>query len=170
MSRRKESESNSWELLPSSLADVETIRKYCRRLVLRRAAFSAGVSALPIPGLDIAADLSFLASVINDINIEFGLSPDQIMRLQPKMRLIAYEMMVGMGGVLIGKVVTREVVAQLLKRSGLKMLTRYTAKIVPIAGQIVSASIGFATFRAVANQHIDACAITVTKMLTQIDA
>jgi hypothetical protein len=166
MSRK---ESNAWELLPSSLADVELIRKNCRRLVLRRAAMSAGVSALPIPGLDIAADLSFLANVINDINVEFGLSPDQIMRLQPQMRLVVYEMMVGMGGVLIGKVVTREVVAQLLKRSGLKMLARYTAKIVPIAGQIASATIGFATFRAVANQHIDACAVTVTELMARND-
>jgi hypothetical protein len=167
MSRSKKS--NTWELLPASLDDIETIRKNCRRLVLRRAAVSAGVSALPIPGLDIAADLSFLAGAINDINIEFGLSPDQIGQLQPKMRLIAYEMMVGMGGVLVGKVVTREVVAQLLKRSGLKMLVQHTAKIVPIAGQIVSASIGFATFRVVANQHIDACAITVTEMLARND-
>ena len=158
---------NSWELLPSSVEDVENIRKKCRRLVMRRAAVSAGVSALPIPGLDIAADLSFLARVINDINVAFGLSPDQITRLQPKMRLIAYEMMVGMGGLMVGKIVTREVIAHLLKRSGLKMLIQHAAKIVPIAGQIASASIGFATFRAVANQHIDACALIAAEMLSR---
>jgi hypothetical protein len=168
MSSRKKT--NSWELLPSSLADVETIRTKCRRLVLRRAAVSAGVSALPIPGLDIAADLTFLANVINDINIEFGLSPDQIMHLQPKMRLIAYEMIVGMGGLMVGKVVTREIVAHLLARSGLKMMARYAAKIVPIAGQISSAAIGFLTFRAVAFQHIDACASAVAEMLARHDA
>lgn len=157
--------SDTWELLPSTVEDVDIIRKRCRRLVVRRAAVSAGVSALPIPGLDIATDLSFLAHVINEINAEFGLSPDQIQRLQPEMRLIAYETMVGMGGLLLGRVVTREVVAQLLKRSGLKMLARHATKIVPIAGQIASVSIGFVTFRTVANQHIDACAAVTIEML-----
>ena len=158
---------NSWELLPSSLDDVELIRKKCRRLAIRRAAMSAGVSALPIPGLDIATDLTFLARVIHDINVEFGLSPEQIERLQPKMRLIAYEAMVGMGGLLVGRLVTREVVAHLLARSGLKMLVQHAAKIVPVAGQIVSVSIGFVTFRAVANQHIDACVAVAAELVSQ---
>lgn len=167
MNMRKEP--NSWQLLPGSLEDVALIRTKCRRLVVRRAAVSAGVSALPIPGLDIATDLSFLAAVINDINVEFGLSPDQIMRLKPKMRLVAYEMVVGMGGVMVGKVVTREIVAHLLKRSGLKMMVKHAAKIVPIAGQIASVSIGFVTFRAIANQHIDACVVAATEVLSRID-
>jgi len=163
MSRSKKS--NSWDLLPSSLEDVDIIRKKCRQLVMRRAAVSAVVSALPIPGLDIATDLTFLARVINDINIEFGLSPDQISRLQPKMRLIAYEMVVAMGGLMIGRIVTREVIARLLARGGLKRMVQHSAKIVPVAGQIVSASIGFVTFRAVANQHIDACVAITAEML-----
>jgi hypothetical protein len=151
------------------LDDIDLIRKKCRRLAMRRAAISAGVSALPIPGLDIATDLTFLARVINDINVEFGLSPDQIQRLQPRMRLIAYETMVGMGGLLVGRIVTREVVARLLARSGLKMLVQHAAKIVPVAGQIASVSIGFVTFRAVANQHIDACAVVAAEMLARRD-
>jgi hypothetical protein len=163
MTRRQKTD--AWELVPSTLQDIEMARKKCRRLVVRRAAMSAGVSALPIPGLDIATDLAFLARAIEDISIEFGLSPDQIARLQPRVKLIAYEMMVGMGGVMIGKVVTREVVAHLLQRGGLKMMTKYAAKIVPIAGQIVSASIGFVTFRAIANQHIEACAAVAAEIM-----
>lgn len=171
MSKREKYEKvSSWQLLPSSDADIALVRSKCRRLVLRKAAMSAGISVLPIPGLDIAADLSFLAQVINEINVEFGMSPEQILRLQPEMRVIAYEMMVGMGGVLIGKVVTREVIARLLQRSGLKMLVQHAAKIVPVAGQIASVSIGFVTFRAVANQHIDACVSAATEMLLRRNA
>jgi hypothetical protein len=165
MNNRKKS--NSWELLPATLEDVEFIRDKCRYLVLRRALASAGLSAIPIPGLDIAVDLSFLARAINDINMEFGLSPDQIQRLQPEMRLVAYEMLMGMGGVMVGKIVTRDVVAHLLKRSGLKLLVQHAAKIVPVAGQIASASIGFVTFRAIANQHVDACATAAVAMLSR---
>ena len=111
MTRRKNTD--SWELLPGSLKDIDAIRKKCRRLVLQRAAMSAGISVLPVPGLDIATDLTFLAKVIEDINTEFGLAPDQILRLQPKMKLIAYEMTVGMSGLMVGRVVTREVIARL---------------------------------------------------------
>jgi len=155
----------AWQLLPSNESDIADIRKKCRKMVLRKAALSAGVSALPVPGLDIAADLSFLAQVINQINVEFGMSPEQIDRLKPEMKVVAYEMLVGIGGALIGKVVTREVIIHLLQKSGLKMLVQHAAKIVPVAGQIASASIGFVTFRAVANQHIDACTTMATQML-----
>jgi hypothetical protein len=156
---------SDWQLLPSSELDIVKIRKKCRQMVLRKAALSAGVSALPVPGLDIAADLSFLAQVINQINVEFGMSPAQIERLKPEMKVVAYEMLMGIGGALIGKVITREVIVHLLQKSGLKMLVQHAAKIVPVAGQIASASIGFMTFRAVANQHIDACTNMATQML-----
>jgi hypothetical protein len=154
-----------WQLLPSNESDIAKIRKKCRQMVLRKAALSAGVSALPVPGLDIAADLSFLAQVINQINVEFGMSPVQIERLRPEMKVVAYEMLMGIGGALVGKVVTREVIIHLLQKSGLKKLVQYSAKIVPVAGQLASAAIGFATFRAVANQHIEACASIATQML-----
>jgi hypothetical protein len=154
-----------WQLLPATPTDIEVVRKKCRRMVLRRAAMSAGLSAVPIPGLDFATDLGFLARVIDDINTEFGLSPLQIARLQPQMRLVIYEMTLGVGGLMIGRVITREVVAQLLKRGGLKFLAKYTAKIVPIAGQIAAAGIGFATFRTLANQHIEACALVATEVM-----
>jgi hypothetical protein len=127
-------------------------------LVTRRAALSAGVAAVPIPGIDIATDIAMLTGLIDNINIEFGLTPAQIDLLQPKLRLLAYEMIVGIGGVLVGKVVTRELVARLLKRTGLKIIVKHSARIIPFAGQAVSAAIGFATFRTIGNQHIEACA------------
>jgi len=154
-----------WQLIPSSASDIELVRKKCRRMVLRRAAVSAGVSAIPIPGLDMASDIGFLARVIEDINLEFGLAPEQVARLQPKMRLIVYEMALSMGGLMVGKVITRELVAQLLQRGGLRIFARHAAKIVPFAGQIASATIGFASFRFLANQHIDACVRLAAELL-----
>lgn len=150
--------SPSWQLLPGNLNDLEAVRRKCRRLVLKRAAVSASLSAIPVPGLDVVSDLGLMARVIEDINIEFGLTPDQIARLRPEMRLVVYEMTVGVGGMMVGKLITRELVGHLLQRTGFKALARQAAKIVPIAGQIASASIGFAAFRALANRHIDACA------------
>jgi hypothetical protein len=155
MAQRKDS--NGWVLVPSTAEDIEAVRQKCRRLVMRRAAVSAGVSAVPIPGLDIATDLSLLAKSIDEINLEFGLTSEQIARLRPEARVIAYQTMIGMGSVLVGKMVTRELVRQLLMRSGMKIVSKHAARIVPVAGQIVSAAIGFTAFRAICNQHIDAC-------------
>ena len=150
--------STTWQLLPGTLRDIEAVRRKCRRLVLKRAALSAGLSAVPIPGLDVASDLGLMAKAIEEINVEFGLTPGQIAQLKPEMRLVIYQMTVGMGGMMVGKLITREVVAHMLQKTGFKALARQAAKIVPLAGQVAAASIGFAAFRSVANRHIDACA------------
>jgi uncharacterized protein (DUF697 family) len=156
----------AWTLIPGSAKEIDAIRSKCRALVLRRAAMSAGVAALPIPGLDLATDIGLLVKLIEEINAEFGLTPAQIERLRPNLKVIAYETIVGMSGMMVGKLVTRELVIRLLKRAGMKTMVRYSAKIVPVAGQVVSAAAGFAAFRAIGNQHVDACARVVQEILT----
>jgi uncharacterized protein (DUF697 family) len=156
---------NDWTLLPSSPKEIEETRQRCRRLVRRRAAMSAGVAAVPIPGMDVAADLRLFTMLIDDVNREFGLSADQIDRLQPKFRLIAYEAAISIGGMLVGKVITKELVLSLVRRSGAKLLARQATRIVPLAGQAVSAAIGFFAFRQIGYQHVDACAKVAQELL-----
>ena len=156
---------NDWTLLPSSPKEIEETRQRCRRLVRRRAAMSAGVAAVPIPGMDVAADLRLFTMLIDDVNREFGLSADQIDRLQPKFRLIAYEAAISIGGMLVGKVITKELVLSLVRRSGVKLLARQATKIVPLAGQAASAAIGFFAFRQIGYQHVDACAKVAQELL-----
>ena len=155
----------AWTLVPASQEEIDALRKKCKRLVLRRAAVSAGVAVVPIPGIDVAADLGLLVKLIEDINTEFGLTPGQISRLRPEVRLVVYQTMVGMSSMLVGKLVTRELVARLLQRAGMKMMVKYSAKIVPVAGQVVSAAIGFTAFRTIGNQHIEACAKVAGELL-----
>ncbi|KQV59083.1 MULTISPECIES: hypothetical protein [unclassified Duganella] len=149
---------NDWTVLPSTEADIDAVRERCRRLVRRRAAVSAGVAAVPIPGIDVVSDLRLFTQLIDDVNHEFGLSPDQIDRMQPKLKLIAYEAVISLGGMLVGKVVTRELVGAVLKRSAGKIAVKQAGKLVPIAGQIASATIGFFAFRQIGYQHVEACA------------
>jgi uncharacterized protein (DUF697 family) len=156
---------NDWTLLPSSAKEIEETRQRCRRLVRRRAAVSAGVAAVPIPGMDVAADLRLFTKLIDDVNREFGLSADQMDKLQPKFRLIAYEAAISIGGMLVGKVITRELVLGLVKRSGVKLLAKQATKIVPLAGQVASAAIGFFAFRQIGYQHVDACAKVAQELL-----
>jgi uncharacterized protein (DUF697 family) len=156
MFKRKNSD-NAPALLPVSSEDIERVRERCRGLVRKRAAISAGVSAIPVPGVDIVADLSSFAVMVEEINRAFGLSPEQIDRLQPRMRIATYQAVAAIGSTLVGKIVTKELVLKLLQKSGAKLAAKSAAKIVPLAGQIASAAIGFALFRQMGYQHIEAC-------------
>lgn len=158
---------SGWTLVPSTAKEIDQLRKKCRRLVVKRAAISAGVSAVPIPGLDLAADLGLLMRLIDEINTEFGLTPEQIERLQPQAKAVIYQVVIGMGSVLVGKLVTRELVAHLVKRAGMKVMLKYTTKMVPVAGQIASAALGFAAFQVIGNEHVDACAKVAQELMTQ---
>jgi uncharacterized protein (DUF697 family) len=153
-------------LLPVSGDDIARVREHCRALVRKRAAISAGVAAVPLPGIDVVADLGSFASMVEDINRAFGLTPEQIERLQPRLRIAAYEAVGALGGMLVGKLVTRELVLRLLQKSGAKLAAKSAAKVVPLAGQIASAAIGFALFRQMGYQHVEAC----TKVAQEIMA
>jgi uncharacterized protein (DUF697 family) len=156
----------NWKLVPGTAGDIDVTRDRCRQLVRRRAMVSAGVAAVPIPGLDVISDMRLFASLIEDINQEFGLSEEQIERMHPKFRMIAYQAAVGLGSMLVGKVVTRELVMHLLRRAGLKTAARQATKFVPLAGQLASAGIGFFAFRQIGYQHVEACAKVAQELVT----
>ncbi|MES2128632.1 MAG: hypothetical protein V4463_15290 [Pseudomonadota bacterium] len=162
MSKKKNS---GWDVVPGTESDIDRVREHCRRMVRRRAAISAGVSAVPIPGVDVMSDVSLFALLVEDINRAFGLSEEQIGRLHPTLRVIAYEAAVGAGGMMIGKLITRQLVGKLFQRAGSGMIARAAAKVVPIAGQIASAAIGFAVFRQMGYQHVDACVTVAQELL-----
>jgi hypothetical protein len=132
--------------------------------VRRRAALAAGVSAVPIPGVDLVSDMKLFTQLIDEVNTAFGLTHEQIERLQPKYRMIAYEAAVSVGGMLVGKLITRDLVFKLLAKSGKKLVAKQASKIVPLAGQVASAAIGFLAFRQIGYQHVDACAKVVEEL------
>ena len=92
------------------------------------------------------------------MNKEFGLTQKQIERLNPRLRVIVYQAAASVGGMLVGKLVTKGLVLRLFKRSGAKIAAKTMSKAVPIAGQIASAAIGFALFKKMGDQHVEACA------------
>ena len=147
-----------WALIPGNNKEIAQVRERCRRLVRKRATMAAGFSAVPVPGLDVVSDLSLFTRLVEEVNREFGLTPEQVERLQPKFRLIAYEAAVGMGGMLVGRLVTRELLFKVFKIVGVRIASKTAAKLVPIAGSVVSAAIGFAMFRHLGYQHVEACA------------
>jgi len=143
---------------PVSGAEIEVVRERCREMVRKRALVSAGVAAVPLPGLDVLSDLSTFTLLVEEVNKEFGLSQKQIERLHPRLRVLAYQAAASVGGMLVGKLVTKRLVLVLFKRAGVKIAAKTVAKVVPVAGQVASAAIGFALFRKMGYQHVEACA------------
>jgi uncharacterized protein (DUF697 family) len=155
---KKKTQDSVVTVLPVSEQDISSVRERCRALVRKKAAISAGISAVPIPGVDMVADLTSFASMVEAINKDFGLTPAQIEALQPHMKVATYQAMAALGSTLVGKLVTKELVLKLLQKSGAKLAAKSATKIVPLAGQIASAAIGFALFRQMGYQHVEACA------------
>ena len=118
---------------------------------------AAGVAVVPIPGIDWITDVAVLLKLIPDINREFGLSPEQVERLAPDRRLVVYKAITAGGGMLIGRIVTRDLVLQMLKLVGVRLTTQQAAKFVPVAGQAVSAMLTYSALRYVCEQHIQQC-------------
>lgn len=160
----KQTDNIDWALMPASRAQIARARDRCRKLVRKRAAISAGVAAVPLPGVDMLSDLATFALMVEEINKEFGLTAEQIERLHPRLRIIAYEAAAAIGGMLVGKIVTRELVVQLFKKTGVKLAAKSVAKFVPLAGQVASAAIGFALFSKMGYQHVEACAKVAEEM------
>ena len=155
---------SDWVLVPDTPTEVEAVVRQCRRLVNKRALVAAGVAVVPIPGIDWVTDVATLVKLIPEINRAFGLTPEQVERLAPDRRLVVYKAISAGGGMLVGRIVTRELVVMLLKLVGVRLTTQQAAKYVPVAGQALSAVLTFSALKFVCEQHIQQC-VAVSRQL-----
>jgi uncharacterized protein (DUF697 family) len=158
------SSATEWVVVPQTPQQIADVTRYCRKLVNRRAMMAAGVAMVPVPGLDWMADVSVLLKVIPDISRAFGLTPEQIEHLAPDKKLAVYKAISAGGSLLVGKLLTRDLVIRALKMVGVRLTTQQAAKYVPLAGQAVSALLTFSALKYICEQHIKQCA-EVSRML-----
>jgi uncharacterized protein (DUF697 family) len=161
---KRRSRGENWVVVPATETEIDAVVRHCRRMVSRRALIAAGVAVLPIPGVDWVTDVAVLMKLIPDINHAFGLTLEQVERLSPERRVIVFKAISAGGGMLMGKLVTREVVMQVLRVVGVRLSAQQAAKFVPIAGQAVSAALTYSALRYVCEQHIRQC-VAVSKQL-----
>ena len=128
-----------------------------RQMLNRRALVAAAAGVVPVPGLDWAVDAALLSRLLPKINQEFGLSPEQLARLDPVKREHVQKAVAMVGTLLIGKFITRDLVIKAAKMVGMRMTAAQAAKFVPLAGQAVSAIMGYAALRYVGEEHIKDC-------------
>ena len=158
-------QATEWVLVPESPSQIEAVARQCRRIVNRRALMAAGVAIVPIPGLDWITDIGVLLKVIPEINRAFGLTPEQVERLAPDRRLVVYKAISAGGSLLVGKLVTRDLILHALKVVGVRLSTQQAAKFVPVAGQALSAALTFSALKFVCEQHIRQCIAVSTQLM-----
>ena len=143
--------------MASDNAALEAAVKRSRKLLNKRALVAAAASAVPVPGLDWAVDAALLSKLIPEISKEFGLTPAQLDQLDPKKRDQVQKAVTLVGSVLIGKLISRDLVFKAATKIGVRLSTKQLAKYVPFAGQIVSAAVGYAAIRYLGEEHMKDC-------------
>ncbi len=143
--------------MASDDASLAAAVKRSRKLLNKRAMVAAAASAVPVPGLDWMVDAAMLSRLIPEINKEFGLTPQQLDKLEPKKRDQVQKAVTMVGSVLIGKFISRDLVIKAATKIGVRLTTKQVAKYVPLAGQIVSAAVGYAAIRYFGEEHMKDC-------------
>ena len=146
----------AWTEAPGDTS-IESLRKDCRSMARRRAALAAATSLIPIPGIDLATDLALMARLIDRINEHFGLTEAQIGRLSKQRQALVYRLLAGAGGTLAARLTTPVLIGRIVRVVGLRLTTMQAARLVPVAGQLVAAGIGYWSVNTVAMRHIAHC-------------
>ena len=147
------------------------IRDECYEMVNTSSFFSGAVAAVPIPGMDIATDVSILMNLLPKINKKFGLSAEQVEALDPQLKQITLIAITKIGTSLIGKYITREAVVKSVTTAGAKIAATSTAKtgfkFVPFLGPVLSGGISYAAMRIVGRAHVNDCYQVALEVLQQ---
>jgi uncharacterized protein (DUF697 family) len=162
--------------LPATTEELERIKNECIAMVNKRAAVSGFLSAVPIPGIDLATDVGILHDLIKKINHKFGLEPEQIEQLDEVTKQIVFnvakqtgktfiEKQIRKAGRKAGTAISKKLVASVLKRQAGKQTTRMASKFIPVVGQIAAAGIGFTAMKMAGHNHINDCYVVVKKVL-----
>ena len=156
-------------MLPGTIEELDAIRRDCESLVNKRTALSAGAAVVPIPMLDIGADVAVLLEMIPAINRKFGLTPEEIHSLHPQRKQVLLAAIGSVGSDLLGKVVTKPLLMHVVKRLGGGFASKTAAKMVPFFGQAVAASVSFGIIRYLGRAHIADCYAVAQRVIEATD-
>jgi len=151
-----------------TVSELDAIRTECRHMVTKRAAISAGVSVVPVPGADLVADVGLLTKLLPAISEKFGLREDQVQKMDSTRAQQVLAIAGTLGNNVIGRAVTKRVVIAVLRRMGVRVATASVARYVPILGSAVAATISFGAMKLAGNAHIEDCYATA-KTLAGLD-
>ncbi|HEY9100713.1 hypothetical protein [Chitinimonas sp.] len=154
-------------MLPTTLSELEALRLECRTLVRQRAGISAGAAVIPVPGMDMMADVVVFSTLLETISSRFGLSQAELAKLDHNTRKYILLTAGRAGSELIGKLVTKQLAKLILKKAGARLIGKTLLRFVPIAGQAVAAGISYGVVTRLGDAHIEDCYQVVRALLEQ---
>ena len=154
---------------PETLEELEQIKQECKALVNKRALLSGAAAVIPLPGVDISADITIMMELLIEINKRFGLSEEQLNQMDFERKKALLVIISSVGNELIGKNITASLVSSVLRKASSKIAAKQTSKFIPIAGQAVAAGISFAAMRYLGNNHIEQCYQIARQYMSTID-
>lgn len=135
--------------------NLEQVRADCLELVKKRSYVSAGVAVIPVPFLDVVIDVGILSVLIPEINVRFGLSPEQISVFDPATKTVHWNELRKRGFEFSGLVLARTAAKASLNNIAAKVLTKQVIKFIPLGGSIIAASLGYVVMKKVAEAHVE---------------
>lgn len=131
---------------------LEEKKAACEKLVYIAAGAAAANGINPIPGADIAVDVTIIAKLFKEIRENYGLNENKLISLK--------ESSIPIVGRLANNVVqyiAKEGIIMLLKSFAGRQLLKTTTKYIPFVGQAIAASIGFAITTNAGTSYLDDC-------------
>jgi uncharacterized protein (DUF697 family) len=147
---------NSLQLAEGDPVLLEAVKR-ARKMLNRRALVGAAAGAVPVPGLDWLVDAALLSRMLPALSAEFGLTAEQVERLPKHKREQVEKAVAVVGSMLVGKFITKELVLRAASMVGMRLTAKQAAKYVPLAGQALSAAIGYTAIRYIGEEHIKDC-------------
>lgn len=112
---------------PQNPEELEQVKTECMKLVNKRAVLSGVAAAVPLPGVDISADITIMVELLTEINKRFGLSGEQISQLDFERKKVLLVIISSVGNELAGKTISATVVRSVLKKVSNKIAARQVA-------------------------------------------
>lgn len=144
---------------PLTVADLDAARLECRTLVTRRARISGAIAAVPLPFLDVAAEIGILSRLLPHISGRFELTDSEIRALDPESQTVVYGAIRGLGETLVGKAITQGMIVGAAHKIGARIAAKQAARLAPIVGQAASAGLSYALMQRIGQRHVEQCYI-----------
>lgn len=132
-------------------------RKVADNLVIKYAGVAAANGLNPIPGLDIAVDITLMMKMFKEIQEIYGLTEEQQKYNSEFLDKKHIKFVTGKISQLVLRYGAKEGIMVLLKKASTTVATKTFSKYIPIIGQAIAAGVGFKMTSSVGNDMVDDC-------------
>lgn len=144
-------------MLEMNKQELDAAREECHELVRKKARWSGLAAMVPVPLLDVAAQVRLLSRLLPEINRRFGLSPEKIREMPTAQRERAQWHLRNRQPGFFGIVATSLLLRRSLRTQLPRVVTTQLAKFVPLTGSAVAGVMGYQVLRRIADNYVEEC-------------